>query len=50
MIQIVIDGKYRIVEQGQTVLEAANTCGVEIPSLCGLNRSGDKIPCDLCVV
>ena len=23
MIQIVIDGKYRIVEQGQTVLEAA---------------------------
>ena len=25
MIQIVIDGKYRIVEQGQTVLEAAKT-------------------------
>lgn len=50
MIQIVIDGKYRIVEQGQTVLEAANTCGVEIPSLCGLNRSANKIPCDLCVV
>ena len=50
MIQIVIDGKYRIVEQGQTVLEAANTCGVDIPSLCGLNRSGEKIPCDLCVV
>lgn len=50
MIQIVIDGKFRIVEQGQTVLEAAKTCGLEIPSLCGLNKTGDKIPCDLCVV
>ncbi|MFA0193231.1 formate dehydrogenase subunit alpha [Vibrio artabrorum] len=50
MIQIVIDGKFRIVEQGQTVLEAAKTCGLEIPSLCGLNKTADKIPCDLCVV
>ncbi|WP_133152708.1 FAD-dependent oxidoreductase, partial [Vibrio sp. 10N.261.52.A1] len=50
MIQIVIDGKFRIVEQGQTVLEAAKTCGLEIPSLCGLNKTGDKVPCDLCVV
>ncbi|MEZ8630529.1 formate dehydrogenase subunit alpha [Vibrio lentus] len=50
MIQIVIDGKYRIVEQGQTVLEAAKTCGLEIPSLCGLNKTADKVPCDLCVV
>ncbi|EHI9270986.1 formate dehydrogenase subunit alpha [Vibrio vulnificus] len=50
MIQIVIDGKYRIVEAGQTVLQAAKVCGVEIPSLCGMNRSGEKIPCDLCVV
>ncbi|MCG9639682.1 formate dehydrogenase subunit alpha [Vibrio sp. Isolate34] len=50
MIQIVIDGKFRIVEQGQTVLEAAKTCGLEIPSLCGLNKTADKVPCDLCVV
>ena len=50
MIQIVIDGKFRIVEQGQTVLEAAKICGLEIPSLCGLNKTTDKIPCDLCVV
>lgn len=50
MIQIVIDGKYRIVEQGQTVLEAAKTCGLEILSLCGLNKTADKVPCDLCVV
>ncbi|EHK8999982.1 formate dehydrogenase subunit alpha [Vibrio vulnificus] len=50
MIQIVIDGKYRIVEAGQTVLQAAKVCGVEIPALCGMNRSGEKIPCDLCVV
>ncbi|EHY9870313.1 formate dehydrogenase subunit alpha [Vibrio vulnificus] len=50
MIQIVIDGKYRIVEAGQTVLQAAKVCGVEIPSLCGMNRFGEKIPCDLCVV
>ncbi|WP_162063762.1 formate dehydrogenase subunit alpha [Vibrio taketomensis] len=50
MIEIVINGKYRIVEQGKTLLEAAKVCGVEIPSLCGLNKSKDKVPCDLCVV
>lgn len=50
MIEIIIDGAYRIVETDKTLLEVANVCGVEIPSLCGLNRSNDKIPCDLCVV
>ncbi|MCG9726533.1 formate dehydrogenase subunit alpha [Vibrio brasiliensis] len=50
MIEIVIDGKYRIVEEGSTLLEAAKVCGVEIPSLCGLNKSNAKVPCDLCVV
>ena len=50
MIEIVIDGKYRIVEEGSTLLEAAKVCGVEIPSLCGLNKSNSKVPCDLCVV
>ena len=50
MIEIVIDGKYRIVEQGSTLLEAAKVCGVDIPSLCGLNKSDQKVPCDLCVV
>ncbi|MGR5261029.1 formate dehydrogenase subunit alpha [Vibrio astriarenae] len=50
MIQIVIDGKYRVVEEGLTLLEAAKVCGVEIPSLCGANKTGEKIPCDLCVV
>ncbi|WP_117232781.1 formate dehydrogenase subunit alpha [Vibrio maerlii] len=47
---ITIDGKYRVVEPGLTLLEAAKVCGVEIPSLCGLNKSNDKVPCDLCVV
>ncbi len=50
MIEIIINGKYRIVEEGATLLEAAKVCGVEIPSLCGLNKSNDKVPCDLCVV
>ncbi|EIP0119022.1 formate dehydrogenase subunit alpha [Vibrio alginolyticus] len=50
MIEIVIDGKYRIVEEGLTLLEAAKVCGVEIPSLCGMNKSNEKVPCDLCVV
>ncbi|KHT44063.1 formate dehydrogenase subunit alpha [Vibrio sinaloensis] len=50
MIEIIIDGKYRIVEEGSTLLEAAKVCGVEIPSLCGLNKSNQKVPCDLCVV
>ncbi len=50
MIQIVINGKFRIAEAGQTLLDVAKVCGEEIPSLCGLNRSGEKIACDLCVV
>ncbi|KHA62251.1 formate dehydrogenase [Vibrio variabilis] len=50
MIEIIIDGKYRIVEEGSTLLEAAKVCGIEIPSLCGLNKSNQKVPCDLCVV
>ncbi|MEL7292385.1 MAG: formate dehydrogenase subunit alpha [Pseudomonadota bacterium] len=50
MIEIVVDGKYRIVDPNMTLLEAAHICGVDIPSLCGLNKSGHKIPCDLCVV
>ncbi|WP_194435215.1 formate dehydrogenase subunit alpha [Vibrio fluminensis] len=50
MIEIVINGKYRFVEEGATLLEAAKVCGVEIPSLCGLNKSNQKVPCDLCVV
>ena len=50
MIEIVIDGKYRIVEKGRTLLEVAKVCGVDIPSLCGMNKSNEKVPCDLCVV
>ncbi|KHD26287.1 formate dehydrogenase [Vibrio caribbeanicus] len=50
MIEIIIDGKYRIVEEGSTLLEAAKVCGVDIPSLCGLNKSNQKVPCDLCFV
>ncbi len=50
MIEIIIDGKYRIVEEGSTLLEAAKVCGVDIPSLCGLNKSDEKVPCDLCMV
>lgn len=50
MIQIVINGKFRIAEAGQTLLDVAKVCGEQIPSLCGLNRSGEKIACDLCVV
>ncbi|WP_261816937.1 formate dehydrogenase subunit alpha [Vibrio gallicus] len=50
MVQIVIDGKYRVVNSDLTLLEAAQVCGVEIPSLCGANKSNEKLPCDLCVV
>lgn len=50
MVQIVIDGKFRIVDSEQSLLDAAKVCGIEIPSLCGANRNGEKIPCDLCVV
>lgn len=50
MINAKIDGKNITTCRGTTILEAANQNNISIPTLCGKNKSGEKIPCDLCVV
>ncbi|HUW60163.1 MAG TPA: formate dehydrogenase subunit alpha [Candidatus Bathyarchaeia archaeon] len=50
MIQLIIDGRKVTAEQGQTVLEAAQTAGIYIPSLCYHPRTGRAGRCRACVV
>ncbi|WP_064608856.1 formate dehydrogenase subunit alpha [Photobacterium sp. J15] len=50
MNNVTIDGQVVAVDSQQTLLEAATQCQIEIPSLCGLNKDGEKVPCGLCVV
>ncbi len=49
-MKIIINGQEFDVAGEQNLLNAAEQCGVAIPSLCGSNQHGDKIACDLCVV
>lgn len=37
MVNIIIDGKSFLVDPCQTLLSAAATCGIEIPSLCSID-------------
>ncbi|MBL1416341.1 MAG: FAD-dependent oxidoreductase, partial [Moritella sp.] len=50
MINVTFNGQIFSVNAHQTLLEVATDCHVDIPSLCGLNKHGEKVPCDLCVV
>ncbi|UJF17396.1 formate dehydrogenase subunit alpha [Vibrio sp. SS-MA-C1-2] len=50
MVQVVLDGTQIQVTENTTLLKVATDNNIEIPSLCGQNRDGEKIPCDLCVV
>ncbi len=50
MINVTFNGQQFTVNAQQTLLEVAADCDIDIPSLCGLNKSGEKVPCDLCVV
>ena len=50
MINITFNGQILSVNPHHTLLEVATDCNVDIPSLCGLNKNGEKVPCDLCVV
>lgn len=49
-MKITINGQIYQTIPGLTVLEAAKEHQIEIPSLCGMNKQGEKIDCDLCVV
>ncbi len=49
-IQITIDGRAVDVEPGQTVLDAARKLGIDIPTLCYLEKCGPLTSCLACVV
>nr|WP_267880198.1 FAD-dependent oxidoreductase [Shewanella marina] len=48
MVNIIIDGKSFLVDPCQTLLSAAATCGIEIPSLCSIDSFYNG--CGLCQV
>ena len=50
MISLTIDGKTVSVSEGTTVLEAAKTAGIDVPSLCYLKDVNALGSCRLCVV
>jgi ferredoxin len=49
-IQLRIDGHDVEVDRGQSVLDAARQLGLEIPTLCHLDRCGPMTSCLVCVV
>jgi len=50
MINLTIDGRPIAVEEGTTVLEAARTMGVQIPTLCYLKNISKIGACRMCLV
>jgi len=49
-VNIVINGKQLTVPEGITVLEAANTNNIHIPTLCAYEGLGPKAACRVCIV
>ena len=49
-IELTIDGRTVQVELGQTLLQAAAKVGIEIPTLCYLERCGPLTSCLVCLV
>ena len=47
---MVINGTERPFSPGQTILQAAGDCGIDIPTLCYLEQAGPHGACRLCVV
>ena len=50
MLNLTINGKPCAVPEGTTILEAARTVGIDIPSLCYLKDVNDLGSCRLCLV
>ena len=50
MLKLTIDGRETEVAQGGTVLDAARTLGIDIPTLCYLEKCGPATSCLACVV
>ncbi|GFO54507.1 NADPH-Fe(3+) oxidoreductase subunit alpha [Geomonas sp. Red276] len=50
MVSLTIDGKSVQVEKGTTILEAAATVGIKIPTLCWLKKVSPTGACRICAV
>lgn len=50
MVSLTIDGKTTSVEAGTTILEAALTIGIKIPTLCWLQKVSPTGACRICAV
>lgn len=50
MLKLTIDGKEVLAKENTTILEAARTAGIHIPTLCYLERLSPIGSCGLCVV
>ena len=50
MVNLIIDGKNITVENGITILEAARSAGINIPTLCYLKDINEIGACRVCVV
>ena len=50
MINLTIDGINVSVQEGTTILEAARTAGIDIPTLCFLKEINEVGDCRMCIV
>ena len=50
MINLIIDKKEVQVPEGTTILEAARTVGIDIPTLCFLKDINEVGDCRMCIV
>ena len=50
MVNLTIDGKKISVEENTTIMEAARSVGIQIPSLCYLKGINEIGACRVCVV
>ncbi|MBR5707895.1 MAG: (2Fe-2S)-binding protein, partial [Oscillospiraceae bacterium] len=50
MVRLTIDGREAIVPEGSTILEAAASLGIKIPTLCYLKGVNEISACRICVV
>ena len=50
MVNLKIDGKAVTVDEGTTILEAAKSVGIAIPTLCWLKEVNEIGACRVCVV
>ena len=50
MIRLTIDNQEISVQAGSTILEAANSVGIEIPTMCHLKKCNPSTSCLICVV